>query len=271
MHRKATHMPRHPSLHSWEGTDDAMPHTSIVLLTGVDRLAIDAVAFSLMDSLPSATSITYDVFPDDSPASGLSMNRTVHGPADSGNLLGGTPVSFDMEDCCLTCACKHDLARELNGALARPGAILATLPIGVEATAVAQHLADCSMLGDLACTIDDIHVATAVGLDGFESRLFDDDRLVIAGVSEDDAVLDSRSTGVVQSRLIREAGHVLILPLMAADGPEISSRRQACETDRLAAIVAALADPAAIIHPDAHRTDLSAIIRDVSAPSHVQV
>ncbi len=254
------------------------PHTSLVLLTGADRLTIDAVTFSLMDSLPSATSITYDVAPDLDPASvsGLSIIRTIQDPGyinpdDCAGLQDGRSTTSSLEDCCLTCACKHDIARTLRSIPGRSGTILVTLPVGVEGTAVAQHLADCSMLGDLTCIIDDIHVATAVGLDSFESLLFDDDRLVIAGLSKDDAVLDSRSTGVVQSRLIREAGHVLVLPLVASNGRAISSRKEAEEARRLLTIVSALADPTAIIHTDAHRTDLSTLINDTCASSGVHV
>lgn len=264
-------MPRHPSLPSWGNAEAGTPRVSLVLLTGVDRLAIDAVAFSLADSRPAIRVATYDVTPDPASPTGLSLVRTVCEPENDNNLLGGDTTMFPMDDCCLTCACKHDLVRVMNAAPEWSGAVLAVLPVGVEGTAVAQYLADSSMLGDLPCAIDTIHVATAVGLDGFESRLFDDGRLVIAGTTDDDAVLDSRSTGVVQARLICEAAHILVLPTLAADGgaglggvalggAAMSPRQDADETARLSAIVTALADPAATIHPDAHCTDLHALI-----------
>lgn len=151
------------------------------------------------------------------------------------------------------------------------GMMLAALPVGVEGTAVAQYLADSSMLGELPCTIDTIHVATAVRMDGFESKLFDDDRLVIAGATDDDEVLDARSTGVVQARLLREAAHVLMLPMLAADSAVLSSGQDAAENQRVCAIVAALADPAAIIHLDAHCVDLRLLTGDVRASSRVRV
>lgn len=287
-------MPRHPSLSSWGNAEAGTPRVSLVLLTGVDRLAIDAVAFSLADSRPAIRVATYDVAPDSASPTGLSLVRTVCEPGNSDSLLGGDTTVFPMDDCCLTCACKHDLVRVMNTAPEWSRAMLAVLPVGVEGTAVAQYIADSSMLGDLPCAIDTIHVATAVGLDGFESRLFDDDRLVIAGTTDDDAVLDSRSTGVVQTRLIREAAHILMLPMLAADGgaaltnggtalggagwgeadPEgaaMSPRQGADETARLSAIVTALADPAATIHPDVHCTDLHALIGDVCTPSRVRV
>ncbi|MGN0108888.1 MAG: hypothetical protein ACI38B_02235 [Bifidobacterium sp.] len=282
-------MPRHPSLPSWGNTEAGTPRVSLVLLTGVDRLAIDAVAFSLADSRPAIRVAACDVAPDPASPTGLSLVRTVCEPGNSDSLLGGDTTVFPMDDCCLTCACKHDLVRVMNAAPEWSGAMLAVLPVGVEGTAVAQYLADSSMLGDLPCAIDTIHVATAVGLDGFESRLFDDDRLVIAGTTDDDAVLDSRSTGVVQTRLIREAAHILMLPMLAAGGgaaltndgtalggadPEgaaMSPRQGADETARLSAIVTALADPAATIHPDVHCTDLHALIGDVCTPSRVRV
>lgn len=287
-------MPRHPSLPSWGNAEAGTPHANIVLLTGVDRLALDAVAFSLADSRPSVRVATYDVTPDPDSPTGLSLARTIYEPGDDSNLLGGDATIFPMDDCCLTCACKHDLVRVMNAAPEWSGAVLSVLPVGVEGTAVAQYLADSSMLGDLPCAIDTIHVATAVGLDGFESRLFDDDRLVIAGTTDDDAVLDSRSTGVVQTRLIREAAHILMLPMLSADGgaaltdgstalggaglggtdlegTAVSPRQGADETARLSAIVTALADPAATIHPDVHCTDLHALIGDVCTPPRVRV
>ena len=287
-------MPRHPSLPSWGNAEAGTPHISLVLLTGVDRLAIDAVAFSLADSRPAIHVVAYDVAPDPASSTGLSLVRTVCEPGNSDSLLGCDTTIFPMDDCCLTCACKHDLVRVMNAAPEWSGAVLSVLPVGVEGTAVAQYLADSSMLGDLPCAIDTIHVATAVGLDGFESRLFDDDRLVIAGTTDDDAVLDSRSTGVVQTRLIREASHILMLPMLLADGgaaltdgstalggaglggadlegTAVSPRQGADETARLSAIVTALADPAATIHPDVHCTDLHALIGDVCTPPRVRV
>ena len=269
-------MPRHPSLSSWGNAEAGTPHISLVLLTGVDRLAIDAVAFSLADSRPAIHVVAYDVAPDPASSTGLSLVRTVCEPGNSDSLLGCDTTIFPMDDCCLTCACKHDLVRVMNAAPEWSGTMLAVLPVGIEGTAVAQYLADSSMLGDLRCAVDTIHVATAVGMDGFESRLFDDDRLVIAGTADDDTVLDARSTGVVQARLIREAAHVLMLPTLAADGAGLdgavlSSGRDREETERLSAIVAALADPAATIHADAHCTDLHALIGDVCTPPRVRV
>lgn len=269
-------MPRHPSLPSWGNAEAGTPHANIVLLTGADRLALDAVAFSLADSRPSVRVATYDVTPDPDSPTGLSLARTIYEPGDDSNLLGGDATIFPMDDCCLTCACKHDLVRVMNAAPEWSGTMLAVLPVGIEGTAVAQYLADSSMLGDLPCAVDTIHVATVVGMDGFESKLFDDDRLVIAGTTDDDTVLDARSTGVVQARLIREAAHVLMLPTLAADGAGLddavlSSGQDREETERLSAIVAALADPAATIHADAHCTDLHALIGDVYTPPRVRV
>ena len=68
----------------------------------------------------------------------------------------------------------------------------------------------------------------------------------------------------------------LKLPTLAADGAGLdgavlSSGRDREETERLSAIVAALADPAATIHADAHCTDLHALIGDVCTPPRVRV
>ena len=57
-------------------------------------------------------------------------------------------------------------------------------------------------------------VVNAVGLDEFEERFFDDDRLCVYGTGDEDGVFDERSTGAVVSRLIREATHVLELPVV---------------------------------------------------------
>lgn len=46
----------HPTLQSRGNAD-----TSVVLLTGADRLSLDSVAFSLADSYASVCAISYDV------------------------------------------------------------------------------------------------------------------------------------------------------------------------------------------------------------------
>lgn len=103
-------MPRHPSLPSWGNAEAKIPHVNLVLLTGADRLALDAVAFSLADSHSNVRVVTYDVAPDSASPTGLSLVRTVRRPESDDSLLGGEVTTFPMDDCCLTCACKHGLA-----------------------------------------------------------------------------------------------------------------------------------------------------------------
>ena len=198
----------HPSLESWrnaegdgagnpgefdeleellEWDDVSQARGNVVLLTGVERLALDSVAFSLADSCPSAYSICYDVSADDAAESGIALVRTVRRPASFGDLMDGDCVSFPMEDCCLSCAIKHDLAKTMKG-LGTVDCVFAVLPIGVEGTAIAQYLADGVALGELPWDYVDATVADAVRLEGFEARNFDDQPLVLAGHDEDDAV-----------------------------------------------------------------------------------
>ena len=234
------------------------PSTHVVLLTGIDRLTLDAVSFSLADSCPFTCVVTYDVAADDDCESGVAIARTIRRPASFDEVLPGDVEAFPMEGCCITCSVKRDLAGVVRGVGPVPDMVLAVLPIGVEGIAVAQYLADCSMLGELPCDVEAVTVATAVGLDDVEARLFDDDQLVLAG-SGDEAVLDPRSTGVVQARLIREAGHVLMLPMLSDDCLTLDGRGARAEVDRVRALVRALADADAVVHDDAHRVDMHAL------------
>ena len=62
----------HPTLQSRGNAD-----TSVVLLTGADRLSLDSVAFSLADSYASVCAISYDVRPNGEADAGLSIVRRV--------------------------------------------------------------------------------------------------------------------------------------------------------------------------------------------------
>lgn len=274
----------HPSLESWgnaEGKENGGDSwADVVLLTGVDRLVQDAVAFSLSDSCPSAWCLTYDVASRntgdgimtdgiglddaldglDGDASNVIIVRSERRSARVGDVLGLDREDVPMDDCCMTCTVKHDLAATMRRSGAAAELVLVCLPVGVEGAPVAQYLADCSMLGELPWGLSSVTVATAVGIDDFEARLFDDGQLVIAGRG-DDAVCESRSTGVVQARLIREAEHVLELPLradgsLAADEAS-ESAREALAADRL---IRALSDPEASVHANAHEVDLHALV-----------
>lgn len=67
----------HPALQS---QGNAEGRTPVVLLTGADRLSLDSVAFSLVDSFPSVCSIAYDVRPNEAVESGLDVVRNVAKP-----------------------------------------------------------------------------------------------------------------------------------------------------------------------------------------------
>ena len=270
----------HPSLESWrnaEGDESGevhdfdeleklfsrngaeRSHGNVVLLTGVERLALDSVSFSLADSCPSTYTISYDVTADDDAESGIAVTRTIRRPASFGDLMDGDCESFRMDDCCLTCSVKHDLAAAMKD-VGSADCVLAVLPIGVEGTAVAQYLAESAALGELPWSYADVTVANATRIDGFEARSFDDQPLVLAGHDEDDAIVEPRSTGVVQARLIREAAHVLVLPGMDDDSTTLHAASLAdTATHRAYKLLAALAGSDATIHPDAHRADLHAL------------
>lgn len=92
----------HPTLQSRGNAD-----TSVVLLTGADRLSLDSVAFSLADSYASVCAISYDVRPNDEADAGLSIVRRVSRPVGQGVGVGDVEI-FDLSDCCLSCSVKHD-------------------------------------------------------------------------------------------------------------------------------------------------------------------
>ena len=76
-------MPRHPSLSSWGNAEAGTPHISLVLLTGVDRLAIDAVAFSCDIALPATAPESFSVAVE---AMGATMRETVYVSANPGHV-----------------------------------------------------------------------------------------------------------------------------------------------------------------------------------------
>ena len=255
----------HSSLESWGNAEGALPplesegrpSVDMVLLTGADRLSLDAVSFSLIDSCPSVRAIAYDVEVDDDCEAGYAVVRAERDPSVFGEW---GRRNLGMDECCLTCAVKHDLARAVADSCDCADMFLVCLPLGLEGTAVAQYCDELSVLGELPCSVNSTVIATAVGLDEFESGLFDDDQLCLCGFG-DDAVLDSRSRGVVVSRLIREAGHVLELPLIDSGSSEphdvAEANRRVRDADR---IVRVLADPRAIVHADAHAVDLHDLV-----------
>lgn len=83
----------HPALQS---QGNAEGRTPVVLLTGADRLSLDSVAFSLVDSFPSVCSIAYDVRPNEAVESGLDIVRNVAKPQASGVVFGESD-SFGLE------------------------------------------------------------------------------------------------------------------------------------------------------------------------------
>lgn len=245
----------HPALQS---RGNAEGRTPVVLLTGTDRLSIDSVTFSLVDSSPSVCSISYDVRPNDAVASGLDIIRNTVRPQAS-ELVFGESESFGLEECCLSCTVKHDLERTLESLHGQSGAFLISLPVGLEATPIAQYLADSFRLNEWGESMFVGAVANAVGLDEFEERFFDDDRLCLYGMGEEDGVYDERSTGAVVSRLIREASCVLELPVV---GTGCLARHLDADGEcKCRDIIRAVADRDALICEDAHTVRLAELVR----------
>ena len=256
----------HPVLQSL-GNAERGTGVPVVLLTGADRLSLDAVAFSLADSCPSVCSIAYDVRPNAAVESGLDVVRTITRPRADGLAFGETD-SFGLEECCMSCTVKHDVGRVLESMCSAslpgssgspesspapmPAAFLISLPVGLEGAPVAQYLSDLFDLDDWGMSLYVGDVANAVGLDEFEERFFDDDRLCLyglGGLGEEDAVYDERSTGAVVSRLIREASCVLELPVVGAGC--LSRHLDAAGECRCRGIVRAVAEPDAVVYEDA--------------------
>lgn len=256
-------MIRHEAVKHAQSTENTK---AVVFLTGVDRLSLDAVSFSLSDTSGSAAVITYDVHPNGTAESGLDVIRSVgraSGFATSRDHGGETLV---MDDCCLTCAVKHDLALELQALGASTREVVVTLPIGVEGTPVAQYLEEMSQLRE--SNEGAVHVsaiANTVGLDGFEERLFDDDHLCLYG-TDDGGLFEERSIGAVSARLIHEATHVFELPLVGFGC--LARHAYADRECRCQGIIRALACDAAVIYPDANEValaELTAQIQTVAA------
>lgn len=285
----------HPVLQSL-GNAERGTGVPVVLLTGADRLSLDAVAFSLADSCPSVCSIAYDVRPNAAVEFGLDIVRTVARPRADGLTLGESE-SFGLEECCMSCTVKHDVGRVLKsicsasvtdaGARAEvlpnieadglldaagisaslsqeslplpvPEVFLVSLPVGLEGALVAQYLTDLFCLDDWCMPLFVGVVANAVGLDEFEERFFDDDRLCLYGVGEEDGVYDERSTGAVVSRLIREASCVLELPVIGAG---CLARHLDAEGEcRCRDVIRAIAGRDALICEDAHTVSLAELV-----------
>lgn len=255
----------HPALQSLRNADVT---TGVVLLTGVDRLSLDAAAFSLMDSCPSACSIVYDVCANDDAECGLDIVRRIGLPLSDelSHCANDAPArveTMQVSDCCLSCTVKHDVGRMLEILHDVADAFLVVLPVGLEAIPVMQYLDDMFQLGAWGDSMAVSAIGNVVGLDAFEERFFDDDRLLLCGVTEDDAVFDERSTGAVVSRLIHEASHVLELPVI---GSECLARHvDGDETCDCRGIIRSIAANDAVVCPDVHDLVLMDLVRPVIA------
>lgn len=251
----------HPALQSLGNADVT---TGVVLLTGVDRLSLDAATFSLMDSCPSACSIVYHVCANDNAEYGLDIVRRVNLPLSDElshcvNDALARAETMQVSDCCLSCTVKHDAGRMLETLRGVADVFLVVLPVGLEAIPVMQYLDDMFQLDAWGESMEVSAIGNVVGLDAFEERFFDDDRLLLCGVNDDDVVFDERSTGVVVSRLIREASHVLELPVV---GSGCLSRHvdedEACDCR---GIIRSIAANDAVVCPDVHDLVLMDLVR----------
>ena len=149
----------HPTLQSRGNAD-----TSVVLLTGADRLSLDSVAFSLADSYASVCAISYDVRPNDEADAGLSVVRRVSRPVGQGVGVDDVEI-FDLSDCCLSCSVKHDAGGTLASLRGQARVFLVGLPVGLEATPVARYLEDMMRLDSWGDGMGVAAVVNAVGLD----------------------------------------------------------------------------------------------------------
>ena len=161
-----------------------------------------------------------------------------------------------MEACCPTCSVKRDLVAALGHLCNRADMFLITLPIGIEGAPVAQYLLECSLLGGTARPVDAATIASVTDPEGFASRLCDDEQLLLAGTDEHDGVFDPRCVGTVQARLISEAEHVLLLP---------TTRPNHERPSRSHDLIAALASPETVIHPNAHAVSLHTLLETTPA------
>lgn len=278
----------HPALQSLGNAEngDGANAPTVVLLTGADRLSLDSVAFSLLDGRPDAGRISYDVRADDLAAAGLSVvcrcvppigRETACDPtADVFGAVAGDAESLPLAECCLSCTVKHDLERQLGawaqsgmwrdgrGAGAESPAVLVVLPVGVEGVPIAQYLEDAFRLHEWGAGMHVAAIANAVGLDEFEERFYDDAPLMLAGGlggKTDDGVFDERSTGVVVSRLIREATHVLELPVVGRGC--LARHLDATGECMCRAIVRAIAvGGGAEVYEDAHEATLETLMKN---------
>ena len=160
---------QHPVLPSLGNAETDKEAISVVLLTGVHRLALDATSFSLADSCPSVCCVTYDFTTDDTAETGFSMTRTIRRPGGLGQLSEGDCTTFPMEACCPTCSVKRDLVAALGHLCNRADMFLVTLPIGIEGAPVAQYLLECSLLGGTARPVDAATIASVTDPEGFAS------------------------------------------------------------------------------------------------------
>ena len=247
----------HPSLGYGENEiGNVGGSTPVVLLTGADRLSLDAAVFSLVDSHPSVCSIVYDVRPDDADESGIVLMRSVSCDGANGVRIGESET-LPVDDCCLSCSVKHDAGRVLEQLRDRADAFLIVLPVGMEAVPVMQYLEDSFRLDAWGDAMRIAAIADVVGLDEFEERFFDDDRLCMYGVGEE-VVFDERSTGAVVVRLIHEASHVLQLPVVGAGC--LTRHVDAVGECRCREIVRAVAAHGAVVYEDAHDVSLDDLV-----------
>ncbi|WP_055426967.1 hypothetical protein [Bifidobacterium aesculapii] len=239
----------HPSLGYGEETaGSGGKGVPVVLLTGADRLSLDSAVFSLVDSHPSVCSVVYDVRPDETAEAGISIVRNISRAGACGVRVGESET-LPVDDCCLSCSVKRDAGRALERLHDRADAFLIVLPVGMEAVPAMQYLEDSFRLGAWGEAMRIAAIADVVGLDEFEERFFDDDRLCMYGVGEE-GVFDVRSTGAVVARLIHEASHVLQLPVVGAGC--LTRHVDAVGECRCREIVRAVASRDAVVHEDAH-------------------
>jgi G3E family GTPase len=192
--------------------------TPLVVLTGVDPLALDQALLGVAWDLPHAVAVRHRIDPE---------SQLLHGTvSDASGIVEET--SIELEHACPTCALREDVVPTLErlAGAGRWGAVVACLPTGVEAHQLATIVSRDPRLARwyrLAAVVTAISAST--------EDLLGDDRLEDRGWQA--GPYDERGVGEVACALVEHADVVLL-----SDAPEPAA----------ADLVRALARPDAEVH-----------------------
>jgi G3E family GTPase len=171
--------------------------TSVVVVTGIDPVAMDTTLLSLSWDLPRAVSVRHRIDPHSQV-----LTRTV---SDAGGIIEQEHIQ--LEHACVSCALREDILPTLER-LARDdrwGSIVAGLPTATEANQLAHVLATNSRL---ARHLKLSSVVAAVGTGDIVSDLLSDEQLCERGVHTNPD--DDRGVGEVGCAQIEFADVVVL-------------------------------------------------------------